>query len=212
MALCICIALFAAGCGGANCRIVFMNEGQTYFTLTCEEGEAISFPSAPTKDADEDYTYEFCGWSTEDIGIVYGDEEITADLYTAGSEFLADGGTTLYSVYRAKAVERSYTVVFRDGITDAVIERQTVPMGGDATPPTPLEHEGYTFDRWEGNYENITQYTQIVARYTVNKYDLVLHYLGEEHTVATEYGKLLEEIEPEISDPELFAGWYTDDA
>ncbi len=58
-----------------------------------------------------------------------------------------------------------YEVTFVDGLTEEIIETQSVEEGMDAVPPEPPVHEGYNFIGWEGDYTNITENTLITARY-----------------------------------------------
>ncbi len=58
-----------------------------------------------------------------------------------------------------------YEVTFVDGLTEEVIETQSVEEGMDAVPPEAPVHEGYNFIGWEGDYTNITENTTITARY-----------------------------------------------
>ncbi len=58
-----------------------------------------------------------------------------------------------------------YTVSFYDGLTGGLLKRQRVVHGGTAAPPRAPIHDGYEFDRWDGNYHNVTQNENVYARY-----------------------------------------------
>lgn len=64
--------------------------------------------------------------------------------------------------------ETQHAVRFVDGLTDELICTVYVPNGGDATPPTPPQHEGYSFVGWQGDYHNITSPITITALYVEN--------------------------------------------
>jgi len=68
--------------------------------------------------------------------------------------------TLLYAEY--------YYVTFVDGVTDEVISTQIVGKGDDAVAPDAPEHDGYTFDHWDGTMTGITEHTTITAVYTEN--------------------------------------------
>lgn len=63
----------------------------------------------------------------------------------------------------------TYTIKFRDGLTDELLLQKTVTKGSSVTPPTPLTHSGYTFTGWDSDlYMNVTKSYTIVALYTPN--------------------------------------------
>ena len=107
--------------------VVFKAEDGTVIeTQTYHYGDTVVAPEAPAKEADEQNTYEFAGWTPEIVAVA-GNAEYTA-------------------TYSAKAVE--YTVVFKneDG---TVIETQTYKYG-DAivapAAPTKEADENYTYE------------------------------------------------------------------
>lgn len=61
----------------------------------------------------------------------------------------------------------TYTVTFKD-YDGSIIDTQTVPSGGSATPPPNPTRDGYTFSGWSGNYTNVTADVDIIAQYTQN--------------------------------------------
>lgn len=60
---------------------------------------------------------------------------------------------------------QTYTVVFIDGHTGAIIETQQISYGGAALPPDPPSHAGYAFWAWSGEYSCIVSDTEITANY-----------------------------------------------
>ncbi len=81
-----------------------------------------------------------------------------------------------------------YEVTFVDGLTEEIIETQSVEEGMDAVPPEPPVHEGYNFIGWEGDYTNITENTVITAHYLVEGVETftVTAEAGEGGTVSPE--------------------------
>ena len=51
-----------------------------------------------------------------------------------------------------------------------LLDRQQVMKGQDAVPPKAPERTGYTFDKWDKSYTNITSNKDITAIYKINKY------------------------------------------
>ena len=83
-----------------------------------------------------------------------------------------DGGVvTLYAQWDQIMLE----VIYIDGHTNQTIDTQTVPYGGDATPPAKPEHTGYKPGDWNKPSTNITENTTILVPYSpisyVIKYD-----------------------------------------
>ena len=58
----------------------------------------------------------------------------------------------------------SYTVTFMDYNGD-ILKTETVPAGGNATPPANPSREGYKFVGWSGSYTNVTGNVTITAQY-----------------------------------------------
>ena len=90
------------------------------------------------------------GWNTkpDGSGTGYTDKQSVENLTTE------DGGTvTLYAQWS----KRTLNVIYKDGYTGGVIDRQTVEYGGDATPPEKPAHTGYKPGDWDKSSTNITQ-------------------------------------------------------
>ncbi len=203
--LCLSLAVFVACDEVKTFKVTFMNGDTVFHTETVDENDAVAGPeTAPTKDADDTYTYTFRGWSlTEDGEPVAGlEQNVTSDL-------------TYYAVYdRTEIPPLYYTVEFVDGVTDEVIDTQSVAAGEDAEPPVPPVHEGYTFKEWDGDYTAISRFTTITAVYTKNVNTLTFNVLDREPVeIDLEFGATLSEIEaPEnIPDGLVFEGWYADE-
>ena len=63
----------------------------------------------------------------------------------------------------------TYTVTFKD-YDGSIIDTQTVPSGGSATPPTPTR-TGYDFTGWSGgSYTNVTSNVVLIAQYSIKTF------------------------------------------
>ena len=63
----------------------------------------------------------------------------------------------------------TYTVTFKD-YDGSIIDTQTVPSGGSATPPTPTR-TGYDFTGWSGgSYTNVTSNVVLTAQYSIKTF------------------------------------------
>lgn len=63
----------------------------------------------------------------------------------------------------------TYTVTFKD-YDGSIIDTQTVPSGGSATPPTPIR-TGYDFTGWSGgSYTNVTSNVVLTAQYSIKTF------------------------------------------
>ena len=63
----------------------------------------------------------------------------------------------------------TYTVTFKD-YDGSIIDTQTVPSGGNATPPTPTR-TGYDFTGWSGgSYTNVTSNVVLTAQYSIKTF------------------------------------------
>lgn len=63
-----------------------------------------------------------------------------------------------------RPVEIYYNVYFWD-YDQTILKTESVPMGGDATPPADPEREGYRFIGWLPDYTNVSRDLDIVAQY-----------------------------------------------
>ena len=111
--------------------VKFVDEdGTELSTETYEEGATVVEPTAPTKAADETYTYTFAGW----------DSEVTA----------ASADVTYTATYTATYID--YTVQFVDEAGN-VLETKTYHYGDTVEAPTPTkdadETYTYAFTGWD---------------------------------------------------------------
>jgi uncharacterized repeat protein (TIGR02543 family) len=78
-------------------------------------------------------------------------------------------GTTTITETRAL---KYYTVNWKQGST--TLKTESVPYGGDGTPPADPTQTGYTFVGWIGDYTGITGNVTILADFDVNSYILTI--------------------------------------
>ena len=130
--------------------VKFVDEdGSTISETKYEEGATIVEPTAPTKEADASYTYEFAGWDSEVAETVTGD-------------------VTYKATYNKKAIE--YTVTFKaDGATVGEVQKYTVENKEITVPEVPAKAH-YT-GAWEA-YELTTGNVEVKAVYTPVEYKI----------------------------------------
>lgn len=162
----------------------------------------MQFPeSQPQKAEDEQYTYQFVGWSLLEGGVTVQSHTVTQNV-------------TFYAVFEAHEKQPpapvEYTVTFIDGVTQQVLKTEKVPAGGNATPPQAPQHVGYEFSRWQGNYQNVTARTDVTAVYVQKQYTLVRHYLGKQVTQTLHYGDAIPAESLESPVGLNFLGWFAD--
>ena len=162
----------------------------------------MQFPeSQPQKTEDEQYTYQFVGWSLSEGGVTVQSHTVTQNV-------------TFYAVFEAHEKQPpapvEYTVTFIDGVTQQVLKTEKVPAGGNATPPQAPQHVGYEFSRWQGNYQNVTARTDVTAVYVQKQYTLVRHYLGKQVTQTLHYGDAIPAESLESPVGLNFLGWFAD--
>ena len=128
------------------------------YTVTWKNGDTVletdtgvaagSMPSydgqTPTKAEDEQYVYEFSGWSP------------VVSAATQDAVYQAQ--------FNAISKTRTYTVTFCDYDGTVLIE-ETVAFGESATAPEGLERDGYRFVGWDKSYENVTRDVIVTAKY-----------------------------------------------
>ena len=162
------------------------------------ESESISLPN-PTREG-----YGFDGW--------YEKEDLSGTPVTQIAK-----GSTGNKVYYAKWTAGAYTITYvLDGGTNAegnpssyTVETETVTLA-DAVKT------GYTFNGWYSDAAFTTKVTQIVkgttgdltlyAKWTVNRYDLTIHYVyadggkaAEDYTTKVEYKAAYSVVSPAIT-------------
>lgn len=201
-AMAFCGALAACQPQEEQFTVTFISEGEQFHSYTAEKGSEVQFPeSQPQKAEDEQYTYQFVGWSLSEGGVTVQSHTVTQNV-------------TFYAVFEAHEKQPpapvEYTVTFIDGVTQQVLKTEKVPAGGSATAPQAPQHVGYEFSRWQGNYQNVTARTDVTAVYVQKQYTLVRHYLGKQVTQTLHYGDAIPAESLESPVGLNFLGWFAD--
>lgn len=201
-AMAFCGALAACQPQEEQFTVTFISEGEQFYSYTAEKGSAVQFPeSQPQKAEDEQYTYQFVGWSLLEGGVTVQSHTVTQNV-------------TFYAVFEAHEKQPpapvEYTVTFIDGVTQQVLKTEKVPAGSSATAPQAPQHVGYEFSHWQGNYQNVTARTDVTAVYVQKQYTLVRHYLGKQVTQTLHYGDAIPAESLESPVGLNFLGWFAD--
>ena len=201
-AMAFCGALAACQPQEEQFTVTFISEGEQFHSYTAEKGSEVQFPeSQPQKAEDEQYTYQFVGWSLLEGGVTVQSHTVTQNV-------------TFYAVFEAHEKQPpapvEYTVTFIDGVTQQVLKTEKVPAGGNATAPQAPQHVGYEFSHWQGNYQNVTARTDVTAVYVQKQYTLVRHYLGKQVTQTLHYGDAIPAESLESPVGLNFLGWFAD--
>lgn len=114
----------------------------------------------------------------EEQEVLDGEDAVppSSDAVPTHSGVTFTGWTTYTNIVRdtdvyAQFSSEVYTVTFMDTISGSVLDIQYVASGMSATPPTPVEYDGYTFTGWAPDYNNITADTIILTQYSDNSSD-----------------------------------------
>ena len=146
--------------------VVFMSEGVELSVQTVEAGTAAVAPTAPTKAADENYTYTFAGWDvdftnvTSDLvvtaqftaeGILPGEGEGPVELPTPGVEYVA---------YTIKFVSEGVV------LSEQIVEAGTAAVAPE-TVPTKAADDFYTYEfaGWDVDFTNVVSDLTITAQF-----------------------------------------------
>lgn len=147
----------------------------TYGNSTWIRVAACTFSINGTQVASADTEYVE-GMPTSGHVVFSGTTSVTGTSFT----YAFTGGYYLYSssecnVHGSVTISGlTYTVTFdlNGGTrTGGGALTQTVPAGGDATPPT-CTRTGYTFNGWSGTYTNVTSNRTITARWNIITYQI----------------------------------------
>ena len=171
-------------------------DGKVLSEQTVEYGSAATAPTAPAREATEQYTYTFSGWDTAFDSIVK-DTVVTAN-------------------YTQKA--KSFQVVFKnwDG---TILSEQDVEYGKSATAPETPERAGtdkytYTFKGWDVKFDSIVKDTVVTAVFEENVNKFIVVFFDSEGNLLSEqeveYGKSAVAPEAPAVEGMVFKGWDTD--
>lgn len=144
------------------------------------------------------YNVAIRGAETRNIAVTSNARSCTFTLNNLGShtiyvEAKNQSGTSLNNNSRVCTTHSPSTVTFVDwdGTELGVKGGQSVRYGESATAPTPPEREGYTFQGWQGSYQNVTSNQVVKATYKINTY--TVKFLDKEGKLLksekVEYGK-----------------------
>ncbi len=138
--------------------VIFKSGDTVISSKTYNIGDPITVPAAPTKKADNTYTYTFAGWDKEISTTCQGDVTYNATF---------------------KATKRTYTVIFKDA-DGTQLSKKTYNYGATITvPANPTKAStntySYTFNGWDkdvsktckGSVTYTATYKQTKRTYTV---------------------------------------------
>ncbi len=202
------------------------NGGNNISSQTVEEGSNVTRPQDPTREDDDNYTYEFINW--------YSDSNLT-NIYHFETEVYSS--FTLYAKWKATpkvAPEPDkYIVTFDTNGGSSVVPVQVVDGGKVEEPTAPTKSataaETYTFAGWykdEGlqtpfdfNVDTITEATTLYAKWTATPVQYAVTFNAnngtEVTTVNVNYGQTVAKpTDPTktatAAETYTFAGWYKD--
>jgi len=138
--------------------VIFKNEdGSVVSSKTYHYGDTVNIPEAPTKAADNTYTYTFAGWDSEVVS--------------------CNGHKTYTATYTTAYIE--YTVVFKDW-NGNVISSNEYHYGQSVTKPSNPTRDAdntytYAFAGWDKTVTSCTESTVYTATYssTYIEYEVV---------------------------------------
>lgn len=141
-------AQFSEGTSDKYYKVDFCNyDGSVVKSQKVKKGEDATPPTTVTREG-----YSFMGWD-DGYSNITKDRTITAQfVITPSSE---------------KKEATYYTVSFYN-FDGSIIKSQTVEKGQDATPPTTVVRDGYTFSGWSNPYSNVQGDVKVVAMFKAN--------------------------------------------
>ncbi len=129
---------------------------------------AVNAP-APERDG-----YTFLGWSEKKLEPVTSKEQADKAGVTT-SVTMGDSAVTLHAVWA-----KNPTVTFEDGHGGSVIAAQTVPFGAGASVPADPKRTGYTFEGWQGSFDEVYSDLTVEAAWSANRYTVAFDGNGGE--------------------------------
>lgn len=104
-----------------------------------------------------------------------------------------------------------HTVQFKDSLGH-VLDTQLLTTGSDGKAPESPYKEGYTFEGWNQDFDNVTEDLVITPVFSINTYSVVFMSQGEvvaEKAIA--YGNTFEVADVPLKEGHTFKGWIPDD-
>ena len=183
---------------------------------TLSEGDSIVSPADPTREATQEFKYEFDGWYTAKTG---GDK-----VTNFGS---ANANVTYYARFIETKNKYTYTFFDEDGTT--VLKKETLEYGStivapknptkDATVEFIYEFDGWYTEKTGGDkvtdFGTLSDNVTLYARYKETKQQYTYTFYGEDGTKVikegkTDYGTSAEIVADPSKDGFTFVGWYTE--
>lgn len=133
--------------------------------LTIGYNEQLSASIEPSNTTDKSIRWSSSnnGVATVNNGVVSGVSEGTADITASTSN--GKTATCKVHVYKEKVIR----FLDYDG---SVLSQQKLKYGSSANAPENPQRTGYTFNGWDGTYQNVTADADIQALYTKNVYNV----------------------------------------
>ena len=183
----------------------FSGNGKASITVNfdTQEGEALSpqkfylgesYKNLPTP-VREGYT--FLGWF----------EDVNKTILVTNDSIVDPEVLILYAKWQI--IE--YTVRFLD-YDGSELKTEQVPHGSAATPPSNPSRVGYTFSKWDKEFNNIVSNLDIKAIYTINSYTLTFDPNGGEVTPTSKkvvYNEKYGALPTPTKANKEFLGWFT---
>lgn len=108
--------------------------------------------------------YIFAGWAGNATNV-------KSDLVICAAYIKVDDPAPAPATPAQTPQTKTYTVTFVDSLTGVEYWHQTVSEGANANPPEVPHHDGYHFDRYDGDYTNVTSDRRISALYGMDAWD-----------------------------------------
>jgi uncharacterized repeat protein (TIGR02543 family) len=142
--------------------------------------------SAYSPETPERVGYTFKGWDKSFTNV-------TSDLEV----------TAVYEINK-------YTVTFKDYDGSVLKTQENIEYNTSATAPDDPKRTGYTFKGWNKSFTNITENTDIIAEYDINKYTITFDSNGGSAVENQEidYNSKVNVPESPVLDKYTFVGWY----
>lgn len=149
------VFVFALPVFGAAKHTVTFHYGTKVTKVTVDHGGHAVLPTDTAVPG-----YIFVGW-------VGNAENVTEDRDILGAYTKVD---TPMVTTNPSPEEKTYTVKFVDGLTNAVYYNATVKAGEDVYPPEVPHHEGWHFDYYDGSYQKVDSDRTVTVHYAEDWY------------------------------------------
>lgn len=183
----------ASNGGGSGITVYFdTQEGSSIEPKTYSIGKPYGSLPTPTREG-----HNFIGWYDSSSGGNLITEETRASATIL----------TLYA--RWEAIQ--YTVRFLDW-DNTELKNEKINHGSAATPPENPSRAGYTFSKWDKEFDNIVSNLDIKAIYTINSYTLTFNPNGGEVTPTSKkivYNEKYGTLPTPTKANKVFLGWFT---